>query len=120
MTATSVRLASDELLQKAFEESWYFIAGTGGALADWVNGYEDLMEKAGIGKPLKWLQTTGAQVNALAASNGDEIAERDRFQPDLICLLLSWEGLHVGKLAMFKIQMQDRWFDDVIQNMRRL
>lgn len=103
-------------LQEAYDNSWYFIAGAGGDLTEWVQGYEDLLEKADIGKPTAWYQTSGAAINLLA---GEGVAERDQFQLDLTCLLFPWDGMDMGKLALFKIQMQDRWFDDVIQNMRR-
>ena len=30
--------------------------------------------------------------------------------------LVGLDGLDVGKLAIFKLQMGDRWFDDVVDN----
>jgi hypothetical protein len=117
---TEIRFADVADLQKAEAESWYFIAGTGGNLQDWVNGYEDLMEEQGIGKPKLWFQTNGATVNAVArAKRGFEVAANDQFKGDLTCLLFPLEGLNAGKLAMFKLRMNDRWFDDVVANMRR-
>jgi hypothetical protein len=41
------------------------------------------------------------------------------FASDLTFMFFPLDGLNVGKLAMFKMQMQARWFDDVIDNMRR-
>ena len=29
------------------------------------------------------------------------------------------DGLDVNKLAMFKLQMRDRWFDDIVDNNAR-
>lgn len=41
----------------------------------------------------------------------------DPFRDDLTVLTFPLDGLHVGKLAMFKLTMEDRWFDDVTDNM---
>lgn len=112
MTAVQEVLTLDE----AFENSYYFIAGCGGDLQDWITGYENMMTLEGIGKPVKWLRATGAQVNAFA---GPDLRKTSYFKKNLVCLLFPLEGLNVGKLALFRIQMEDRWFDDVIQNMRR-
>ncbi len=55
-------LLSDKMLE-AFENSYYFIAGTGGEIDEWINGYEDLMKKEDIGTPKVWYLTTGDVVN---------------------------------------------------------
>jgi hypothetical protein len=100
-------------LDAAYDGSWYFIAGTGGDLTEWTNGYEQALAVHECGKPKVWFQTTGAAVNAKAgASNVNPYAD------DLTCLLFPLDGLDVGRLALFKVAMQDRWFDDVIDNMR--
>jgi hypothetical protein len=96
----------------AYDGSWYFVAGCGGDLNEWVDGYTKMLEEQGMGKPIGWYQMTGAEVNAFAGENDNP------FPDDLTCLLFPLDDLHVGKLAMFKIRMQDRWFDDVIDNMR--
>lgn len=103
-------------LQKAYDGSYYFIGGAGGDLTEWVDGYNNLMAEQNVGKPVEWLQTTGAAINQFA---GESVHPKDQFPLDLTCLLFPLDTLNVGVLAIFKIQMQDRWFDDVIQNMRR-
>jgi hypothetical protein len=119
MSDTTIRFADVADLKKAYEGSYYFIAGTGGDLAGWTSGYEELMGQQEIGKPTQWLQTNGATVNGFASQHHHGlITDRDQFPGDLSCLLFPLNELHVGRLAMFKLQMQDRWFDDVIQNMR--
>lgn len=100
-------------LEKAYEGSFYTILGAGGDLQEWQDGYEKLLEDNGIGKPTEWFQTTGAEINAFAGENDNP------FPDDLTCLLFPLDGLNVGKLAMFKLSMGDRWFDDVVDNMRR-
>lgn len=116
---TDIQFADVADLKAAYEGSYYFIAGTGDPLEEWITGYEGLLKEQEIGTPKQWLKTNGATINGFAAQKkGGLIASDDQFQGDLTCLLFPLDGLHGGRLAMFKIQMQDRWFDDVIQNMR--
>jgi hypothetical protein len=102
-------------LSIAYDGSYYTICGAGGDLAEWENGYNDLMAKEGIGHPLAWFQTTGEAVNAFAAGLGQEVT--NPFSDDLTILMFPIDGLHAGKLAIFKLMMQDRWFDDIVNNM---
>ena len=104
-------------LNIAYDGSYYTILGAGGELAEWTEGYEKSMVKNGIaedGKPIEWFKTTGASINAYAKPK----RARDYFPDDLVVLMFKLDGLNVGKLAMFKMQMQDRWFDDVVDNIR--
>jgi len=111
-------LYSDDL-QEAYGGSYYAIVGTGDPLDEWVTNYEELLEKKGIGKPEEWVMTTGESVNAFAgATLKGEIHARDKVKSDLTILLFPLAGLEVGRLAIFKAMMQDRWFDDIIDNMR--
>jgi hypothetical protein len=115
-TATEVPLAD---LDAAYRGSWYFIAGAGGDLQEWIDGYEGLLAEQGIEKPRQWFRTVGAEINRFAEhQKGGLLAHRDAFQADLTCLLFPLDGLNMGRLPLFKIRMEDRWFDDVIQNMR--
>lgn len=106
-----------EGLQKAYDGSYYFIAGTGGDLQEWVDGYEKALEEEGIGKPTEWLQTSGALINEFA--NLSSIDDNpSAFPGDLPCLMFPLDGLNMGRLPLFKLSWMDRWFDDVIDNMR--
>lgn len=40
----------------------------------------------------------------------------NEFKNDLKFLAFPLDGLNVGKLAMFKLKMGDRWSDDIIAN----
>jgi hypothetical protein len=115
--STVLSTLSSADLQKAYEGSYYFIAGAGGDLDEWVTGYNGLLAEEGIGEPKAWFKTTGASVNLYA---GPSLECRDYFQEDLVILLFPLDGLDGGKLALFKLRAQDRWFDDVIDNMRRI
>lgn len=116
MQETTVQIPQADL-KAAFKGSWYFIAGAGGDLSEWVAGYEEWLAEEKIGKPVQWYQTTGDAINRFAGP--DVVVYDNFFQQDLTCLLFPLDGLNVPKLAIFKIQHEDRWFDDVIQNMRR-
>lgn len=103
-------------LMKAQDESWYFIAGCGGDLAEWVKGYEEAMKAQDIGAPTEWFVAQGWEIND---HMGVHPPSPQAFPGDLTCLLFPLDGLALGGLAMFKIAMGDRWFDDVVQNARR-
>lgn len=107
-------------IKNATENSFYTIAGCGGDINEWVNGYQKLLEEKGIGTPSEWVTFNGALVNQYASDNGTyAIAENDKFDPALTFLAFPLDGLNAGKLAIFKIEMSDRWLDDIISNMRR-
>lgn len=114
MDARLKSIKTQKELGRALQGSYYFIAGCGGDLTEWIDGYEKLLKKEGIGKPKQWYVTSGAAVNRFAGSGLDE---RNYFKEDLSILMFPLDGLD-GRLAIFKLQMEDRWFDDVIQNMR--
>lgn len=99
--------------------SYYTVVGCGGDLQEWVTGIESALADAEIGNPTAWFQTTGAEVNAFAATFHGRIRCADKFQDDLTILMFPLDGLNVGRLAMFRLQMEDRWFDDIIGNMSR-
>lgn len=102
-------------LSVAMSGSWYTILGVVNP-QEYIDGYEGLLAEEGIGKPEAWYKTTGKDVNLFA---GTAVAYDDQFPDDLTILMFPLDGLNVGKLAMFKLRMQDRWFDDIIDNMRR-
>jgi hypothetical protein len=100
-------------LDDAFNGSFYTIIGAGGELSEWVDAYEKKLAEQDIGKPANWFTCKGKEVNDRFLLSGN-----NRFQNDLTFLFFPLDGLDVGKLAMFKLAMQDRWFDDVINNAR--
>lgn len=101
----------NELLKKAYEGSYYTIQGCGGDLQEWKDGYDRMLQEAGIGKPQSWHHFTGKEYNDEFQTTGN-----NRYPDDLNCLCFPLDGLNVGKLAMFKLRMGDRWFDDIVDN----
>lgn len=114
-----MKALSSEDLAAAEAGSYYTIAGVGGSMAEWVEGYEKILVTEEVGKPQEWFTTTGLAVNMYAErTKRGEIFEKDKFKEDLVFLMFPLDGLSIGRLAIVKIQMSDRWFDDMIQNMR--
>lgn len=103
----------NELLQEAYDGSYYTIIGCGGDLQEWKNGYQDMLNKEEIGTITKWIEFTGKDMNEELDLKGN-----DRYSDDLHFLAFNLDGLDVGKLAMFKLRMGDRWFDDIVNNLR--
>ena len=104
-----------ELLQKAYDGSYYTITGCGGDLEEWKEGYEKMLAAENIGKPAEWIDFTGKDMNTIYNLTG-----LNAYPEDLHFLAFPLDGLEIGKLAMFKLAMRDRWFDDIVDNnMRR-
>lgn len=97
--------------RKMYDGSYYTITGCGGDLNEWINGYEEMLEKEEIGKPVEWVAFTGAEMNTEYGLTGD-----NAYPSDLHFLAFPLDGLHVPKLTLFKICMNDRWFDDIVDN----
>ena len=97
-----------------YKGSWYTITGAGDDLEDWVGGYDMLLSEAGIGKPAGYVTFNGADMNKEYGLSGS-VAYPD----DLTFIAFPLDDLDVGKLAMFKLKMGDRWFDDIVDNNRR-
>lgn len=96
---------------KMYSGSWYTITGVGGDEAEWKSGYQKMLEDSGIGKISEWVEFTGAEMNVRYG-----LTDENAYPDDLHFLAFPLDGLNVGKLAIFKMQMQDRWFDDIVAN----
>lgn len=104
----------EELFEKAYRGSYYTITGCGGDLEEWKSGYQDLLDKNDIGRIQEWIHFTGKDMNDYYG-----LTEDNAYPDDLNFLAFSLDGLNTGKLALFKLRMQDRWFDDIVDNNRR-
>ena len=98
-------------LKDAYNGSYYTIEGAGGDLQEWVDGYNSMLEEQGIGKPIEWFTCKGRDVNEEFGLEGNE-----RYKDDLTLLFFPLDGLNIGLLAIFKLRMGNRWFDDIIDN----
>lgn len=103
----------DDLLKQAYDKSYYTIVGCGGNLNVWKESYEKLLKLENIGTVTEWIQFTGEDVNYIFDLKGD-----NRFKDNLVFLAFPTDNLDIGKLAIFKLNMHDRWFDDIIDNSR--
>ena len=104
----------NELLRKAYEGSYYTISGVGGDEHEWKDGYARMLEERGIGKISMWIEFCGKDMNDEFHLTGN-----NSYPDDLHFLAFPLDGLDAGKLAIFKLQMGDRWFDDIVDNDRR-
>ena len=109
-----IEKADDVVLQNAYDHSYYTIEGCGGDLNEWVDGYTELMAKNNIGTPKKWYVTKGKDVNKKFGFKG-----LNAYKDDLTILLFPLDGMSIGNLAIFKIIMHNRWFDDIVDNALR-
>ena len=107
----TIKTMGSKDIRKAYEGSYYTIIGAGGDLNEWMEGYQGLLDKEGIGKVKQWYKTTGKVIN-----DAWDLYGNNRFKSNLTVLMFPLDGLNVGKLALFKLKMNDRWFDDVIDN----
>lgn len=100
-----------DTIQQAYDDWYYTILGAGGDLNEWIEGYQKLCNTKNIGTIKQWYVTKGSVLNQKWNLEGN-----DRFKDDLTILMFDYEGMNIGKLAIFKLNMGDRWFTDIIDN----
>lgn len=104
-----------ELLQKAYEGSYYTIMICGGDLKEWKCSIQELLFKENIGTITEWIHFTGKDMNETYQLTG-----MNAYPDDVDFLAFPLDGLNVTKLAIFKIKMGDHWFDDIVDNNLRM
>lgn len=104
----------NDTLRKAYDGSYYTIQGAGGDLQEWKDGYASMLADRGIGTISEWIEFSGKDMNVEFGLTGT-----NRYPDRLHFLAFPLDGLSVDKLALFKIQMGDRWFDDIVDNNAR-
>ena len=72
-----------------------------------------MLDEQNIGTIKEWVEFSGKDMNDYY-----ELTNSNRYQDNLHFLAFSLDGLDVSKLAVFKIRMQDRWFDDIVDGNR--
>jgi hypothetical protein len=108
------QLHADTLLA-ADEGSYYTIIGAGGDLTEWIDGYTAMLKAEEIGTPSEWFITTGGAINLYASATHGTVT--DPFKEDITVLMFPLTGLNASRLAILKLRAQDRWFDDIVDNM---
>lgn len=98
-------------LKRAYDGSWYTIVGCGGDLNEWKEGYQGFLDDYDIGKIKEWITFKGRDVNQEFNLTGD-----NAYDNDLTFLAFPLDGLNVSKLSILKLKLQDRWFDDLVDN----
>ena len=110
----SVSSETFEMFKAAYSGSYYTITGAGGDLNKWKEGYNELLAKENIGSVDNWITFTGTDMNAFG-----HLTANNAYPDDLTFLAFPLDNLDIGKLAIFKLKMEDRWFDDIVDNNAR-
>lgn len=115
--ATSVVTGTEEHLKSALKSSWYMIIGVDVPL-EWAEGYDGLLEEAGAGTA-SWHVFTGDQINRFIQRKRNRVLSPEGHLPaDTLVLMSPLDGFNPVKIPIFKVRMQDRWFDDFVSNTR--
>ena len=101
----------EEIFTEAYNGSYYTITGCGGNLEEWIQEYTRLLKETGIGIPVQFITFKGSDMNVYY-----NLYRNKAYQDDLTFLMFPLNELHIGKLALFKLKMDDRWFDDIVDN----
>lgn len=104
----------EEVFNAAYDGSYYTILGCAGDLNEWTAGYQELLEARGIGTPKEFVTFKGADMNKIYGLTGN-----NAYDEGLTFLMFPLDGLDVPKLAIFRLQAEDKWFDDIVDNNRR-
>lgn len=97
--------------EQAYKGSYFTIEGAGGDLEEWMNGINELLAESSIGQVETFYTFTGEDMNNYYGLTGS-----NRYPDDLTFLAFPLDNLDIGKLAMFKLRMGARWFDDIVDN----
>ena len=100
--------------KKLYDGCYYTITGAGGDLEEWKTGYQELLDKEGIGKIKEWVTFKGKDMNKFYHLTG-----ANKYPENITFLAFPLDGLNPNKLAIFKLRMQDRWFNDIVDNNAR-
>lgn len=104
-------MTKSELFEKATAGSYYTILGVSDE-TEYKEGYQKMFDELGIGKIKEWYSFTGKDFNLYYQPKGTTA-----FRPGLHCLCFPLEGLNVSKLALLRLQLEDKWFDDIVGNL---
>lgn len=104
----------EEVFNAAYDGSYYTILGCAGDLNEWTAGCQELLEARGIGTPKEFVTFKGADMNEIYGLTGN-----NAYDEGLTFLMFPLDGLDVPKLAIFRLQAGDKWFDDIVDNNRR-
>lgn len=108
-----------EKFSRAYNGSYYTAIGCGGNIDEWIEGYDRYIRMSvdddfDIHKE-DVIMFSGADMNSFFGLTGT-----NAYDPELKFLAFSYRTCsQIGKLAIFKLSMRDRWFDDIVDNNAR-
>lgn len=94
--------------------SFYTVVGAGGDLQEWCKAFVKLLSERGISAPKYFTSFTGEEMNSHYRLIGE-----NKYLADLTFFAFPITDMEIGSLALFKIKMGDRWFDDIVNNNKR-
>ena len=104
----------EEIFDKAYNGSYYTIEGAAGEPNEWAENISALLHQQGIGTPKEFISFRGEDMN-----DHYNLTGTNAYQDDLSFIGFSIDGLNIERLAIFKLRMGDRWFNDIVDNNER-
>jgi hypothetical protein len=96
-----------------YEKSAFTILGSPDAMTT-VMDLITALGKIGINYANKFFVFSGADMNTRYGLTGN-----NRYQDGLTCISFMQTDQEIGRLAIFKMQVGARWFDDIVDNNAR-
>ena len=103
-----------QIFKDAYLGSYYTVLGCGGDINDWKNGYKKLLAEDEI---------MDLDIDSIIVFSAGELNKEfnltgtNAYPNDLTCMMFPLNNVQsIGKLAMFRLRMDDKWFDDIVAN----
>lgn len=106
----------EHIFNQAYQGNYYTIIGCDGDINEWKEGYAKILNDSCIGTIRHWIEFTGADMNRVYGLTGS-----NAYMDDLQFLAFRLEDdMNIGKLAILKLRLGDRWFNDIVDNNARV
>ena len=109
-----IRTVGSEMFQQFYDGSYCTMIGAGSTDGhkDWFDGINKALKEDKIGQIKTLYVFKGKDMDNFFGLTGD-----NRYQDDLTFICFPLDGLDIGRLAMFKLKSELRWFDDICDNL---
>lgn len=103
-----------KIFTEAYNGSYFTVLGAGGPISDWTDGLTGMLAEEGMGEPKEFIVFSGKDMNRHYGLTGT-----NAYDGSLTCVMFPLDGIDTVKLAMFKMAIGARWFDDIVDNNAR-
>ena len=109
-----IRTAGSEMFQQFYDGSYCTMIGAGSTDGhkDWFDGINKALKEDKVGQIKTLYVFRGREMNEFFDLEGD-----NRYKDDLTFICFPLDGLDIGRLTMFKLKSEMRWFDDICDNL---